>query len=233
MRFTPLMYWQNVMLRRNALKFRHHDAQAARDPAMLIYLDELPTAARSKPNENFARGGDGAVHARRRHYTKNQRGRRARVHGLECGSRNGKFMFRRGIHDYGRKPAGAFWHVRWRSGYRHPAFKTETAEFITRKLMREFVTPQPAEQDVQRFAARFRESGYDIAKLMQAMLWRPELFYLMDHRGALIKSPVEFVVGTLKQFEIDAKPQALCAGERICLDKTCFLRRAWAGHGEH
>ena len=50
-------------------------------------------------------------------------------------------------------------------------------------------------------AASFKNSGYNIAKLMRAML-TSDAFYAMDNRAALIKSPVEFVVGTLKTFDI-------------------------------
>ena len=54
-RFTPLMYRQNVTLRRNALgNFGSLLRQMARDPAMLIYLDGA-NSRKEQPNENFAR----------------------------------------------------------------------------------------------------------------------------------------------------------------------------------
>ena len=80
--------------------------------------------------------------------------------------------------------------------------KPQTAQFITRKLWREFVSPTPDEAEVDRMAAVFQSSGYNIAKLMQTML-SSEAFYAPANRAALIKSPVEFVVGTLKTFEIE------------------------------
>jgi hypothetical protein len=48
----------------------------------------------------------------------------------------------------------------------------------------------------------FYESGYNISKLMRALL-SSDAFYATENRAALIKSPVEFVVGTMKLFEID------------------------------
>ena len=235
-RFTPLMYKQNVMLRRNALgNFGTMLREVARDPAMLIYLDGA-NSRKEQPNENFAREVMELFTLGEGHYTEKDIKEAARAFtGWSVDRENGEFMFRRGIHDYGRKS------LLGRSGTFDGdqvidilLSKPETAEFITRKLMREFVTPQPAEQDVQRFAARFRESGYDIAKLMQAML-SSELFYAMDHRGALIKSPVEFVVGTLKQFEIDApnlRPFVLASA---LLGQNVFSPpnvKGWPG-GEH
>ena len=40
--------------------------------------------------------------------------------------------------------------------------RAETAEFVTAKLWREFVSPDPDEAEVKRIAARFRDSRYDI-----------------------------------------------------------------------
>jgi uncharacterized protein (DUF1800 family) len=204
-RYTPLMYRQNVMLRRNALgNFGTMLREVARDPAMLIYLDGA-NSRKEQPNENFAREVMELFTLGEGHYTEKDIKEAARAFtGWSVDRESGEFMFRRGIHDYGRKS------VLGRTGTFDGdqvidilLSKPETAEFITRKLMREFVMPQPAEQDVKRFAARFRESGYDIGKLMQALL-ASDPFYAQENRAALIKSPVEFVVGTMKQFDIEA-----------------------------
>ena len=58
------------------------------------------------------------------------------------------------------------------------------------------------EAEVKRLGNDFRGSGYNIAKLMRAML-TSDAFYAAENRAALIKSPVEFVIGTMKQFDID------------------------------
>jgi uncharacterized protein (DUF1800 family) len=109
-------------------------------------------------------------------------------------------VFRRFTHDYGQKT------VLGRSGYfdgddvldillTQPA----TAEFVTRKLWREFVSPDPDEGEVRRIAARFRDSRYDIKVALQALL-TSDAFYAGENRGVLVKSPVDLVVGTLHQF---------------------------------
>jgi uncharacterized protein (DUF1800 family) len=74
-----------------------------------------------------------------------------------------------------------------------------TAEFITRKLWREFVSPEPDEREVRRIAARFRESGYDIRTALRWLLLSPA-FWSQQARGSLIKSPVDLVVGTLRDW---------------------------------
>lgn len=203
-RFTPLMYRQNVMLRKNALgNFGTMLREIARDPAMLIYLDGA-NSRKEQPNENFAREVMELFTLGEGHYSEQDIKEAARAFtGFSVDRSSGEFVFRRAIHDYGRKSvlgkAGNF------DGDQIIDIllaKPEAAEFITRKLWKEFISPTPDPKEVARMAAVFRDSGYNIAKLMRVML-TSEAFYAMDNRGSLIKSPVEFVVGTVKQFEID------------------------------
>ncbi len=63
-RYTQLMYRQNVLLRRHALgRFDELLHAVAKDPAMLIYLDSAHQPARVAERELRARS-DGALHAR-------------------------------------------------------------------------------------------------------------------------------------------------------------------------
>ena len=47
----------------------------------------------------------------------------------------------------------------------------------------------------------FRASGYDIRSALRVLLMT-EAFWAQENRAALVKSPVELVAGTLRQFEI-------------------------------
>jgi len=76
-----------------------------------------------------------------------------------------------------------------------------TAEFITAKLWREFVSPDPDPREVRRIAQAFRSSSYDIRTALQGVLLS-DAFWARDNRGTLVKSPIEFVVGSLRQLEI-------------------------------
>ncbi len=207
-RFTPLMYQQHVMLRRNAMgNFGTMLREVARDPAMLIYLDGA-NSRKEQPNENFAREVMELFTLGEGHYTEKDIKEAARAFtGWSVDRETGQFMFRRGIHDYGNKT------VMGKSGNFDGdqvidilLAKPETAQFITRKLWKEFVSPAPAtpaeEVEFKRLAESFRGSGYNIAKLMRAML-SSDSFYAAENRATLIKSPVEFVVGTMKQFDIE------------------------------
>jgi hypothetical protein len=54
---------------------------------------------------------------------------------------------------------------------------------------------------VKRIANRFRDSRYDIKVALYELL-TSDAFYAKDNRGVLVKSPIDLVVGTLKQFDM-------------------------------
>ena len=75
--------------------------------------------------------------------------------------------------------------------------RPQTAEFVVAKLWREFVSPEPDATEVRRIARMFRGSDYEIKVALRELLLSPA-FWAPENRGALIKSPVELVVGTLR-----------------------------------
>ncbi|MBL8511005.1 MAG: DUF1800 domain-containing protein [Betaproteobacteria bacterium] len=203
-RFTPYMYQQNLLLRRHALgSFSALLHDIARDPAMLIYLDGITNRDR-QPNENFAREVMELFTLGEGNYSEQDIKEVARAFtGWSLDRETGQFRFYRFFHDGGRKT------VLGKSGKWDGdqvldllLEQPQAAEFITRKLWKEFVSPTPDEAEVKRLAGIFRGSEYSISKLMRAMLVS-DAFYAPENRGSLIKSPVEFVVGTLKTFEIE------------------------------
>ena len=73
--------------------------------------------------------------------------------------------------------------------------------------------PQP--DAVLRVAEKFRDSRYDIKVALRALLLE-EAFWSEQNRGALIKSPIDLVVGTVRQFAIavpDTMPLALITSQ--------------------
>jgi uncharacterized protein (DUF1800 family) len=204
-KLAELMYRQNATLRANALgNFADLLHAIARDPAMVIYLDNAQNR-KGSPNENFAREVMELFTLGEGHYSEQDVKEAARAFtGWSLDRETGQFVFRRFIHDDGVKT------VLGRTGnfdgdqvldilLQEPA----TAEFITRKLWREFVSPDPDETAIRRIAQRFRDSRYDI-KVALHDLFTSDAFYASENRGVLVKSPIELVVGTLRQF--DMKP---------------------------
>ena len=201
-RSPQLMYRQNALLRRHALgNFGELLHAVARDPAMVIYLDNASNR-KGTPNENFAREVMELFTLGEGRYGERDIKEAARAFtGWSVDPATGEFLFRANAHDDGEKT------VLGRTGtFGGEAVldillaQPQTAEFIVVKLWREFVSPQPDPAEVKRIAAAFRDARYDIRVPVRALLVS-DAFYAEASRGTLIKSPVELVVGTLRQFQ--------------------------------
>ena len=202
-RWPNLMFHQNQLFRRHALgNFRELLHAVARDPAMVLYLDSSRNR-KGKPNENFAREllelftlGEG-------HYSEEDIKQAARAFtGWSVNRRSGEFRFRPRWHDSGEKrfmgKSGRF------DGDQILEIileKPRTAEFIVEKLWREFISPQPDPQQVQKWATQFRKNHYELKPLMKTMLLS-SAFRDPANRHLLIKSPAEYLVGTLRMLNL-------------------------------
>lgn len=198
-RAPALMYRQNALLRRHALgNFGELLHAIARDPAMILYLDNQ-TNRKSQPNENFAREllelftlGEG-------HYGERDIKEAARAFsGWMVDRTRGEYRFNTRQHDGGVKTflgrSGRF------DGHHILDIllqQPRTAEYIVQKLWREFVSETPDPAEVKRLAALFRAGGYEMKPLLQA-LFTTAAFRAPTTRGTLVKSPAELIVGTLR-----------------------------------
>lgn len=211
------MWQQHELLRRHALRsFRDLLHGVARDPAMLIYLDGAGNRVQA-PNENFAREVMELFTLGEGQYTESDVKEAARAFsGWTVDREQWRAVFRPRLHDAGSKT------VLGRSG-RFDADdvldilleQPQSARFVSTKLWREFVSPEPgnaAERaELERVAARLRSSGWQIAPALRELLLT-EAFWAQENRAVLIKSPVELVVGSLRQFDMrlaDSLPLAL------------------------
>ena len=196
-RYPPALFRQNALFRQQALgNFATLLKSVARDPAMLIYLDGMRSVAR-QPNENFAREllelftlGEG-------HYSEADIKQAARAFtGWTIDPESGHFISRDQQHDDGEK---TFLGQTGRFGgdeiiailLRHP----RTAETIVEKMWREFVSLRPDPAEVKKLAASFRKD-YELRPLMRSLLLTAQ-FRDPANRGALIKSPIDLIVGTV------------------------------------
>ncbi len=199
-RYAQPMFRQNVLLREYALgSFGDLLHAVARDPAMLLYLDGVQNR-RGQPNENFAREVMELFTVGPGRYTEADVKEAARAFtGWSLDPERFGFAFRRGLHDEGEKT------VLGRTGLLTGGdvldlllAQPSTAEFITAKLWREFVSPQPDAARLDSVAAAFRNSGYDIRTALRLLLNQPELVAPQPEQW-LIKSPVELLVGLVRQ----------------------------------
>ena len=202
---SQAMWRQQQLFRSNVLgSFSTLLHGVAKDPAMLVYLDGA-NSRREAPNENFARevmelftlgeatqGGG---------YTEQDIKEVARAFtGWSVERDDFSFKFRRPTHDAGSKT------VLGRSGLfdgddvldillAQPA----CSQFIINKLWKEFVSPTPDAKEVKRIAQRFAANNHAIATALADLL-TTDAFWAESNRGSLIKSPVDLVVGTVRQF---------------------------------
>jgi uncharacterized protein (DUF1800 family) len=206
-----LLYHQNLLLRRHALgSFRTLVHAVSRDPAMVIYLDSHWNK-KSHPNENFAREllelftlGEGF-------YTEQDIKEAARAFtGWQVSRKTGEFQFRPRLHDFGEK---IFLGRRGRFNgddiidivLDHP----RTAVHITERVWTAFISDIPDPAEVEKLAHVFRVSDYSIRALIREMLLTAN-FWAASNRRALIKSPVELLVGTIRMYRIPVrKPEIL------------------------
>ncbi len=225
-----LLYRQNTLLRQHAAgNFRELLHAVARDPAMVLYLDSH-TNRKDKPNENFARellelftlGQTATAPSLARgprldpigegHYTEQDIKEAARAFtGWTVERASGAFRFNRRQHDDGIKTfLGKTANFNGDDILDILLEQPRTAEHITEKLWREFVSDAPPPDEVRRLAQVFRGSGYELRPLLEGLL-ASQAFRDRKNRGTLVKSPAELIVGTLRVFSLPVPESRLLA----------------------
>ncbi|MEM8710704.1 MAG: DUF1800 domain-containing protein [Planctomycetota bacterium] len=207
-RHPELIGRQHETLRRHALgSYAEMLRSMLRDPALLIYLNNDENR-KGKPNENLAREvmelfslGQGSG------YTEIDVQEAARAltgAGLARRREVATYRFSEKQHDAGEKT------ILGASGPLGPDDLAEIlldqpacATFIARSLI-EYLEGVPlagesGEARVARYAARLRETNYDLRFFLRALFLDPE-FYRDDVVGARIASPVDYLVGLHVRF---------------------------------
>ena len=190
---------QYSLFRRFALgNYAQLTKEVSRDPAMLHYLDGIVNRAQH-PNENYARELMELFTLGVGNYTEEDVRQSARAFtGNTVDRLSGQSIFNPRLHDDGVKT------FLGRSGnfdgdnivdiiMSQPA----TARFMARKFLRAFVYDDPENELVDAVAAKFRDSGYDVASVVGTIL-RSNVFYSQRAYRALVKSPLELTIGAMK-----------------------------------
>ncbi len=107
------------------------------------------------------------------------------------------------------------------------------ARFFARKLYRFFVYAVPDERIVEQLADLLRAYDFELKPVLRVLLGSAH-FFDPQFYGAQIKSPLDFVVGLLRQFEID-HPEAAAYGVRAAAALELELLNpptveGWKGH---
>ena len=211
------MYLQNQTLRAKGLgKFDDLLLAVAQDPAMLVWLDGVTNVA-GDPNENFAREvqelftqGIFDVITGQPNYTQNDVHEIARTFtgwGFYWPNYNKKpfdivFAIDPSSHDSGSKTIyGVTANYEGQDVLQIIAARRSTARFLVKKFFNYFVYPLDLtttadQQTVETYADIYVNSGHSISQVLQAIFTSDE-FFSERARFALVKNPVEYVVGSI------------------------------------
>jgi uncharacterized protein (DUF1800 family) len=212
---APLMLQQNQTLRRLALgNFETLVLEVAKDPAMILWLDNN-TNIKGSPNENFARElfelftlGIRDPITGQSAYTEQDIKEAARAF-TGWTIRRGQFYFNASQHDDSEKTVlgrTGPWNGNDIVGF--AAAERSTARFIVKKLWEFFAYANPEPAIIEALSDVYFANKYSIKAVMRALLVRDE-FYSERARFANVKSPIELVVGAMRQLKADYVLRAL------------------------
>lgn len=212
------MYVQNLALRSHALdRFDDLLLKIAQDPAILIWLDGVTNVA-GKPNENFARElqelftmGIRDVVTGEQNYSETDVQEVARAFTgwkffhprLDPDPYSFAFIENPPEHDNGAKTVyGQQSNYNGKDIIDIVSARPATARYLTWKLFNFFVYPltdSAADKNtIEKFAAGYlKNNNHSIKRLVRAIFTSDE-FFSERARFALVKSPVELIVGAIK-----------------------------------
>ena len=180
-------------LRRNALgSYADLLHGIVRDPAMLIYLDNVQNYA-SEPNENFARELMELYSLGEGHYSEQDVREAARALTGFFPTLDGTFEFDRDQHDAGRKTILGV-------SANHDADslvdvlldQVACPRWVMRRILRWFEGVEPSEARLARYAALLRSHDYRLTPVLKGLFLDPE-FYRPNIRGVRVVGPLEFL----------------------------------------
>ncbi len=224
------MIRQNQLLRRHALgSFRELLHGIARDPAMLVYLDNV-TSKKENPNENFAREllelftlGEG-------HYAEDDVREVARAF-TGWGERGGRFRMDSGRHDTGQKRVlGVEGNLDGDDVLDILLEQPACAEHLARELLVYFEGVAPDRQRVQRYARLLRRHEYRFDAVLRELFLDPA-FYRKEVVGARVASPLDYLVGAARRLGQEPPGRLVSAsaallGERLLAPPSV---KGWEG----
>lgn len=203
--YPQYMFQQNALFRQYAWgNFRDLTKAVIADPAMLVYLDNVQSI-KGNPNENFSRELLELFTLGVNNYTEQDvvEASRAltgwRINGL-------KGEFRQQLWDPGDKTflgQKGTWNaddiVRLIMANEH------CAKFIATKLYKYFVYEVPDSTIVNQLAGLIVQNNFDLKPVLTALLSSAH-FFDAQLRGAIIKSPLEFMISLPREFGVTDVP---------------------------
>lgn len=201
------MLAQNRLFRKNGSdNFAELLRAVSMDSAMAIYLN-TQQSKKGKPNENFARELFELFSLGEGHYTERDVKEAARAFtGYRVQGSLGQVRKVSRLHDSSVKT------ILGKRGrldgmdvvnlvLKHPA----CGEWIARRFWLEFVSPTPDQEVIKMWGKVLRRSDWDLNAFL-SHVFKSDQFWAAEYRGALVKSPVDLVMGSLRRLDITEIP---------------------------
>jgi uncharacterized protein (DUF1800 family) len=204
-RFPRITYDQNALFRDNATgNLRELTRAVSKDAAMLIYLDGANNVA-AHPNENYARELMELFTLGVDNYTEDDVRQSARAWtGWRVDRRHDRVFFDPRLHDDGRKTfLGRTGNFTGDDIVDIIFDQAQCARFFAASLLNWFVYNDPEMELINNVADLLRRHNYELTPVLGTLL-ASNIFYSQRAYRALVKSPVEFVIGTYKTLGLPA-----------------------------
>jgi uncharacterized protein (DUF1800 family) len=206
-----LMWRQNELFRRMATgNWLSMLIEVAQDPAMLIWLDQAQSR-KEHPNENFSREVMELFALGEGHYTEKDITEAARaLTGWSYDRATEKFIDRPFQHDSRDKTIfGKTGNFDGEDFLEMVVARQQAAKFITAKLWNFFAGSMPSETLNNALSSIFRENGNNFKPVLKAM-FAAEEFYSAEIVRNQVKSPVQWLVGSVRMLERQMPPAQVC-----------------------
>jgi uncharacterized protein (DUF1800 family) len=210
--FPAITYTQNALFRRSALgNLRELTRNVSKDAAMLLYLNGAQNVA-AHPNENYARELMELFTLGVDNYSEADVRESARAWtGWRVDRRADSVSFNPLLHDSGRKTfLGRDGNFTGDDIVNIIFEQQQCARFFASSLLNWFVYNDPEPALVDQVAALLRRHDFELAPVVATILSSNVFFSSRAYR-ALVKSPVEFVVGAYKALGLPAVDEAALA----------------------
>jgi uncharacterized protein (DUF1800 family) len=230
----PYYMWrQNELFRRLATgNWQQLLLEAGKDPAMLVWLDQAQSQ-KAHPNENFAREVMELFSLGEGHYTEHDISESARaLTGWSLDRIEQKYIYRPRIHDDGEKTfLGLTGNLDGDDVIVQIVAQPQAARFITAKLWNYFSGQYPSDKLNDALAAVFRANGNNFKPFLRVM-FRSEEFYAANIVRNQVKSPVQWLIGSVRVLECDLPPTLVSWGMTRQLGQDLFAPpnvKGWDG----
>jgi len=231
---NPYYMWrQNELFRRLATgNWRQLLLDAGKDPAMLVWLDQAQSR-RQHANENFAREVMELFTLGQGNYTEKDVTEAARaLTGWSLDPKTEQYIYRPRFHDDTDKTIfGQTGNFDGDDFIGMIMARPQSARFITAKIWNYFAGQMPSEELNTQLAAAFRANGNNFKPFLR-VLFRSQEFYGDDIIRNQVKSPVQWLVSSVRMLENQLPPPLVSWGMLRQLGQDLFAPpnvKGWDG----